>query len=113
MLCTLTQYASGTYTCSNNGALMLSSHDENEPSTSLLPNRLCAWRLAKGEESFAYGGDEVDVSVWDTKRAFQSQPPSASDSKKRRRDELFPAEVWRAKNVSVIASSYRASLHLR
>ncbi|KAG6889308.1 hypothetical protein C0995_001964 [Termitomyces sp. Mi166 len=45
------------------------------------------WKYLKS--TFAYGGDEVDVSVWDTERAFTLQP--SSESKKRKRDTLFPA----------------------
>ncbi|KIY69991.1 hypothetical protein CYLTODRAFT_328950, partial [Cylindrobasidium torrendii FP15055 ss-10] len=93
----LTEMCVGTYTCTSNGALQLVPHDESVASTSLLPTRLCGWRLAKGDETFAYGGDEVDLSVWNTERAFKSSPP---ESKKRKRNELFPAEVWRAKNVA-------------
>lgn len=47
-------------------------------------------------QTFSYGGDEVDVSVWNTERAFQS----ADSSKKRKHNELFSGEVWRAKNAS-------------
>lgn len=70
-----------------------------------LPSRLCDWRLSSNCQTFAYGGDEVEVSLWDTERAFA--PPSESsakgapaNSKKRKQsDTLFPGEVWRAKNV--------------
>lgn len=70
-----------------------------------LPIRLYDWRHSPDGTSFAYGGDEVDLSVWDTERAFQapaeSTTASNSGSKKRKRnDDLFPAEVWRARNVS-------------
>lgn len=87
----------GVFSCTNTGALKLHPHSDSATSTSVLPTRLCAWRLDSGQKTFAYGGDEVDVSVWDTERAFQSPVP---DSKKRKRTDLFPAEVWRAKNVS-------------
>ncbi|KAG6897464.1 hypothetical protein C0992_001239 [Termitomyces sp. T32_za158] len=51
-------------------------------------------------EKFAYGGDDVDVSVWDTERAFIPQTSSSeSQGKKRKRDALFTGELWRAKNV--------------
>ncbi|KAL1413472.1 hypothetical protein Q8F55_001241 [Vanrija albida] len=43
---------------------------------------------------FALGGKEVEVSVWDASRAFEGKT-----SDKRKKDELAPGEVWRAKNV--------------
>lgn len=46
---------------------------------------------------FALGGKEVEVSVWDASRAFDASAASSSD--KRKKDELAPGEVWRAKNV--------------
>lgn len=73
--------------------------------------RLKSLRLSPNNDTFAYGGDEVDLSLWDTERAFQSaNAPSqvASDSaeaagakKRRRGNELLPGEIWRAKNVSI------------
>ncbi|KAG6911489.1 hypothetical protein DXG01_014563 [Tephrocybe rancida] len=53
--------------------------------------------MSSHQHTFAYGGDEVDVSVWDTERAFAL--PSESEGGKRKRDTLFPGELWRAKNV--------------
>ena len=73
--------------------------------------RLCEWRLAPDKNTFSYGGDEVELSVWDLETAFapkqqppQPQPESPS-SKKRKRStaELLPGELWRAKNVCVYA----------
>jgi ribosome biogenesis protein NSA1 len=66
-----------------------------------LPTRLCDWRLASDQATFAYGGDEVELSVWDTERAFAPEPVSSSDAAgiKRKRDALFAGEVWRAKNL--------------
>ncbi|KAF9069690.1 hypothetical protein BDP27DRAFT_1325203 [Rhodocollybia butyracea] len=73
-------------------------------STTSLPTRLCDWRLSENQETFAYGGDEVDLSVWNTERAFHNRFDDLSSStttQKRKRDgTLFPGEVWRAKNVS-------------
>ncbi len=67
--------------------------------------RLCEWRLSEDARTFAYGGEEVELSVWDTEKAFSEKPPVAeptsTDSKKRKRDQLLPGEVWRAKNVSI------------
>jgi ribosome biogenesis protein NSA1 len=46
----------------------------------------------------------VDLSIWSAELAWQPKPESStlsgSSSKKRKRgDELFPAEIWRARNV--------------
>lgn len=67
-----------------------------------IPTRLCDWRISSNQTTFAYGGDEVELSVWDTARAFSSpaQQSAETDNKKRKRtDSLFPGETWRAKNV--------------
>jgi len=68
-----------------------------------LPMRLCDWQLSEDGNTFVYGGDEVELSIWDAERAFVSTPPQNSataETKKRRRgNDLLPAEVWRAKNV--------------
>lgn len=96
------------YSCTSNGALRVTHLDKTEstPSqTAVLPMRLCDWRLSHDEKTFAYGGDEVELSVWDTERAFCSATtptttePSEPAQKKRKRDELLPSEIWRAKNV--------------
>ena len=83
--------------------------------------RLCSWRLSPSSETFAYGGNEVDLSVWDTERAFattddasqtdDAQPPSGGKKRKRGGD-LLPAEVWRAKNVGKPLLYYRSVSHL-
>jgi ribosome biogenesis protein NSA1 len=55
--------------------------------------------------TFSYGGDDVDISVWNTELAFSSNSVTTKStdtptSKKRKRgDTLFPGEIWRAKNV--------------
>lgn len=67
-----------------------------------LPTRLFDWRIAADQNTFSYGGDEVELSLWDTTRVFsQSTEKSAEiDAKKRKRgDTLFSGELWRAKNV--------------
>lgn len=73
------------------------------------------WRLSPSQETFAYGGDEVEVSVWDTKRAFESRPdgPAASPSgkKRKRTGDLFPGEVWRARNVANDYLGLRQPVH--
>ncbi|KAI6109856.1 hypothetical protein F5141DRAFT_1277935 [Pisolithus sp. B1] len=100
------------FSCTSNGAFRLSTLGEEAGSPThklaALPSRLTDWRLGCNKETFAYGGDEVDLSVWNTERAFQSSSSSEDTSsiplnntKKRKRanDALFPGEVWRAKNV--------------
>lgn len=101
------------FTCTSNGALRMTpifsgNRDDSQPSSSQLaslPTRLTDWRLSPNGEAFAYGGDEVDLSVWNTELAFQHKPEndtsvSTKTTKKRKRgDELFLAETWRAKNV--------------
>lgn len=70
--------------------------------------RLTEWRLAKDEQTFAYAGDEVELSVWNTEEAFSKQTEKSStgtdaQSKKRKRaDQLLPGEIWRAKNVGAV-----------
>jgi hypothetical protein len=70
--------------------------------------RLCEWRLAPDNATFSYGGDEVELSVWDLETAFapkqqppQPQPESPGSKKRKRASELLPGELWRAKNVCV------------
>ena len=99
------------YSCTSNGALrltMLSSeptYDGDSPVSHLatLPMRLCDWQLSENGNTFVYGGDEVELSMWDAERAFVSEPPrdsATAETKKRKRgNDLLPAEVWRAKNV--------------
>ena len=73
------------------------------------------WRLGPDQETFAYGGDEVEVSIWNTERAFESLPDNSAistNSKKRKRAEnLFPGEVWRAKNVANDYLGLRQPVH--
>ena len=103
----------GVFWCTSNGALAFAS-GQSECSSSMLsseiekaslPKRLQTWQLASDASSFCYGGDEVDLSVWNTERAFSgklSEGNEVTETKKRKRgDELFPGEVWRAKNVCI------------
>ncbi|KAF5391308.1 hypothetical protein D9757_001933 [Collybiopsis confluens] len=92
------------FSCTSNGALRMTpvSVQNSDPlpthSNALLPTRLCDWRLSVELDTFAYGGDEVSLSVWNTERAFQNQLQEPSSSK-RKHQSLFPGEVWRAKNA--------------
>lgn len=99
-------YHRGIFSCTSNGALRMTSlPTEGEATTSLasLPTRLQDWRMSSNHETFAYGGDEVDLSVWNTESAFapRSQEVESVPSKKRKRNNaLFPGEIWRANNVA-------------
>ncbi|KAF7294980.1 hypothetical protein MIND_01036100 [Mycena indigotica] len=93
----LQQSERGIYSCTSNGALRLVT-DDGETSLGSLPARLCVWRHDPASQTFSYGGNEVDVSVWDSKAAFASTDASVSSSK-RKRNDLFPGETWRSKNV--------------
>lgn len=81
--------------------------------------RLCEWRLSSDSTSFAYGGDEVELSLWDTEKAFsrpqEAAPQNAStETKKRKRsDQLLPGELWRAKNVRVVCAVSSAMMSYR
>jgi ribosome biogenesis protein NSA1 len=97
----------GIYSCTSGGALKITTvvnQGEASPTQlASLPSRLRDWHLSSDEETFCYGGDEVDLSVWNTTRAFAPPPEdrSATSSKKRKRGgDLFPGEIWRAKNVN-------------
>ncbi|KAJ3883404.1 hypothetical protein F5051DRAFT_363510 [Lentinula edodes] len=96
--------------CTSNGALRMTAIEQDQSDTAAtflttsLPTRLCDWRLSENQNTFAYGGDEVDLSVWDTERAFQNRvedltSSTAAAKKRKRNDTLFPGEIWRAKNV--------------
>jgi ribosome biogenesis protein NSA1 len=98
----------GIYSCTSNGALRITpagkDNDDLTPLLTVVPTRLCDWRLSSDQETFAYGGDEVDLSVWNTEKAFASHSgdlstTAAAAKRRKRNDALFPGEVWRAKNV--------------
>ncbi len=108
---------SGVYSCTSNGALRLTKLSREadgglHSELAALPMRLAEWRLAPNQQTFAYAGDEVELSVWDTERAFSAGPQEAgssknndSESKKRKRSEqLLSNEIWRAKNVGYIST---------
>ncbi|KAK0483571.1 hypothetical protein IW261DRAFT_1463961 [Armillaria novae-zelandiae] len=108
----------GIFTCTSNGALRMTpkSSTAAETRTALLPTRLNSWKLAADHETFAYGGDEVDLSLWNTEQAFQ-QPATSSTAdvtskKRKRKNDLFPGEIWRAKNVSNDSLSLRQPIRI-
>ncbi|KAG7452565.1 uncharacterized protein BT62DRAFT_925121 [Guyanagaster necrorhizus] len=111
----------GIFTCTSNGALRMTppsgtaAQAQAELRTALLPTRLYSWKLAADQETFAYGGDEVDLSLWNTEQAFQqpAMPPTAAVTKKRKRNtDLLPGEIWRAKNVSNDSLSLRQPIRV-
>lgn len=110
--------SAGVYSCTSNGALRLTPFGEPdaEPQTAVLPMRLCEWRTAPDGKTFSYGGDEVELSVWDLESAFAPKRPApadqSKDTKKRKRaNDLLPGEIWRAKNVANDALSLRQPVH--
>ncbi|KAI0695930.1 hypothetical protein BC835DRAFT_1406096 [Cytidiella melzeri] len=115
----------GIYSCTSNGALRLTAiggedfpETKTAPQLATLPSRLAEWRLASNEQTFAYAGDEVELSVWDTERAFASsaaedassdKPLDGSSKKRKRTEQLLPGEIWRAKNVGTVHSTLPAA----
>ncbi|KAJ3802921.1 hypothetical protein GGU11DRAFT_874327 [Lentinula aff. detonsa] len=97
------------FSCTSNGVLRSTAIEQNPSDittsfTASLPTRLCDWRLSENQDAFAYGGDEVELSVWDIGRAFHNrvedlQSSAAAAKKRKRNDTLFPGEIWRAKNI--------------
>lgn len=81
--------------------MRLTSPNDSDPLLGSLPTRLHDWRLSSNEETFAYGGEEVDLSVWNTEMAFlpRSETQGIVYRKRKRNDTLMSGEVWRAKNV--------------
>jgi ribosome biogenesis protein NSA1 len=78
--------------------------DQPSPFLSSLPTRLHDWRLSSNQETFAYGGEEVALSVWNTETAFLPRPETGGpiSRKRKRNDALMPGEIWRAKNVFLL-----------
>lgn len=110
--------SAGVYSCTSNGALRLTPFGEHdtESHTAVLPMRLCEWRPAPDGKMFSYGGDEVELSVWDLEAAFapKQQPapqPEGIKKKRKRGNDLLPGELWRAKNVANDSLSLRQPVH--
>ncbi|KAI5122941.1 hypothetical protein M0805_006823 [Coniferiporia weirii] len=120
----------GFYWCTSNGALGFAPMNADEEKLTFptyqkatLPMPLRAWQLSADAASFAYGGDEVDLSVWNTERALQakggsipgrtSEDTGSMESKKRKRGtDLLPGEVWRAKNLPNDPLNLRQPIHI-
>ncbi|KAJ3573963.1 hypothetical protein NP233_g2088 [Leucocoprinus birnbaumii] len=116
----LATHEKNVYSCTSNGALQLTTisdlDSESDPAhqRTYLPMRLHDWKLSPDAKTFTYGGDEVELSVWDTEAAFNPRTEdlnnSAAASKKRKRNnELFPGEIWRAKKRDVRRYDTRAA----
>src|ERR1700722_5530193 len=87
--------------------------NQDAPATSRatsIASRLCDWRLSPNEETFAYGGYEVDLSLWNTEKAFTIDISEYVTQKGRSKSALLPAETWRAKNVTLVFSSLASDL---
>ncbi|OCF41463.1 hypothetical protein I317_04764 [Kwoniella heveanensis CBS 569] len=65
--------------------------------------------------SFALGGKEVDVSVWDVERTFGGVNDEVAktwgDSGKRKKNVLEAGQIWQAKNVPQNNLSLRQPIH--
>ncbi|PPQ78075.1 hypothetical protein CVT25_015609 [Psilocybe cyanescens] len=114
---------SSVYTCTSNGMLRRTPFSLDpetskaaEAQTGTLPSRLCDWRLSQDGTTFAYGGDEVDLSVWNTELALSTQPstakPAGATKKRKRNGDLFPSEIWRARNVPNDSLSLRQPIRI-
>ncbi|CAE6520431.1 unnamed protein product [Rhizoctonia solani] len=112
----------GWLTCTQNGRLRLSSvfagPSDSDPAAELfasLPTRLNDVRLSPSYSSLAYGGDEVDLSVWDVERTFSDKSQTIDEAGKKRKkgkNELMYAEVWRAKQLPNDSLSLRQPVHI-
>jgi ribosome biogenesis protein NSA1 len=98
----------GILQCSQKGKARfttLNSNDGDLTSHSCnLPINLRHCKASSSGTQFAYAGTEVNLSIWDTEVAFRSaspsSPPAPTGGKRTRKsDQLFPGEIWRAKNV--------------
>ncbi|WVF72100.1 hypothetical protein IAT40_006912 [Kwoniella sp. CBS 6097] len=65
--------------------------------------------------SFALGGKEVDISLWDVERTFgasaNEEVAKTSDSGKRKKNVLEAGQIWQAKNVPQNNLSLRQPIH--
>jgi len=106
----------GIFTCTSMGHFRLTRLDESdENTTAALPVRLRNLKMSGSGENFAYGGDEVDLSVWNTERALSgpsvsSSPDTAAGQKRKKsKPTLLYGEIWRAKNVSTVLHNIHRS----
>ena len=107
----------GVFTCTSTGHFRLTRLEEsNETAIAALPVRLRDLKMSSSGENFAYGGDEVDLSVWNTERALSGPSVSSSSDtvqagqkRKKSKPTLLYGEIWRAKNVSTMLQNMRPS----
>ncbi|QRV86133.1 hypothetical protein RhiJN_14151 [Ceratobasidium sp. AG-Ba] len=112
----------GWLSCTQHGRLRLSyglsGSSETPNAVASLPMRLNEIRISPSFTSLAYGGNEVDLSVWDIERTFseKSTLTSSNDTsgKKRKKGkaDLMYAEIWRAKQLPNDALSLRQPVHI-
>ncbi|TIB83185.1 hypothetical protein E3Q06_03016 [Wallemia mellicola] len=89
-----------------------------------LPTNLKDMRVSPNGSTFAYGGLEVDLSIWDAKRALEisENTPTApkvvsiqgatKKERKKAKDQLLDGEVWRAKNLPPDNLNLRVPIHI-
>lgn len=114
----------GAYTCTSSGHVRFTPFttpgetEESAPSqVASVPTRLCDFRLSPSGSSFSYGGEEVDLSVWDVEAAFSarstpSDSAAAGQKRKNKATDLLPGETWRAKNVPNDHLNLRQPIHI-
>ncbi|KAG8907390.1 hypothetical protein FRB99_004415 [Tulasnella sp. 403] len=115
----LAMSSSGVYTCTSRGILSLQPFSTSTPlRTTSLPTRLKDFQLSPSATHFAYGGDEVDLSVWDAERAFSAPIEISEEALKKKRKsrkdkvKLLHGEVWRARNVPHDFLDLRQPVHV-
>ncbi|KAG9038437.1 hypothetical protein FRB95_001294 [Tulasnella sp. JGI-2019a] len=123
----------GTYTCTSRGHLRLTPHQTNNqdvgapspttvPLTAYLPTRLKAFQMSPVDQrQFAYGGDEVELSLWDVEKTFTKEVSGKEGEgenhakvlkKGRKKEVLFPGETWRSRNVPHDFLNIRDQVHI-
>ncbi|KAG9099781.1 hypothetical protein FRC06_004851 [Ceratobasidium sp. 370] len=109
----------GWLTCTQHGRLRLSyvfgESSESEDAMASLPMRLNDLRLSPSSTLLAYGGNEVDLSVWDIERTFSEKPATTDTTGKKRKKgkgDLMYAEIWRAKQLPNDSLSLRQPVHI-
>ncbi|PVG02810.1 hypothetical protein CPB86DRAFT_811387 [Serendipita vermifera] len=108
----------GIIQCTGHGKARITSiNSENAPDTHTcaVPMNIRHLKGSASGKHFAYAGREVNLSVWDTERAFQT-PITAESAPTQKRpraaDQLFPGEIWRAKNVENDSLDLRQSINI-
>jgi len=115
----------GIYSCTSSGHVRRTALPDSatEGAKVSVPTRLTSFEVSPSGSSFAYGGDEVDLSIWDSVQAFSSpseksktsSSEDASQGTKRKtktKTDLFPGEIWRAKNLPNDSLNLRQPIHI-